>query len=235
MDKSQTGRLFAGILLAAIIFLIAITLPEAISEVKSSLVTHTTMFILSLVFIILFGKGKFSDYGFRRGEKIKWLIPAIIALSLGAVSTLIVLIFKISGINLSRGMSFPEIILYVWIVESICEEVLMRGFLQSFLSPLKEIKVKLYFAEIELPVFIAAVCFSLIHLIIIRAGADVMTVILILIFTFCVGILAGIYRSKSGSLFPAIILHMLANVGGVLGGIIYGIAVYVITGNPPDM
>ncbi len=235
MESLKAKRIFTGIIISAVIFLVAAFLPEIVHILKPSLITHPTMLVLSLIAIFIFSKGNFKEYGFTKGKKIKWLLPTLIALGLGAIATLTTLLLKISGIQMVKSLSFPEIILYVWIIASLCEEVLTRGFLQSFLQPLKDNSVNLLIVKVDLPAFIAALFFSLMHLVIIKGGADFMTVVVIMIFTFCVGILAGHYRSLSGSLIPAVVLHMLANMGGLIGGIIYGIIKVITTGMPPGM
>lgn len=235
MESSKVKILASGILAASVIFIIATILPKFIDLLKPSFITHLSMLILSLAAIAILGKSDFKAYGFQKPEKIKWLLPIIIALGLGAIATLVTVLLGISGIQAVKNLSLPEIILYVWIIASICEEVLIRGFLQSYLAPFKDTYINLWILKVNFPTFIAALFFSLMHLIIIKSGADLLTVVVILIFTFCVGILAGYYRSKSGSIVTAIILHMLANVGGVVGGIIYGILTFIITGHPPKM
>ena len=49
-------------------------------------------------------------------------------------------------------------------------------------------------------------------------GADVGGVLIAVLFAFVLGIVAGYYRQKTESLIPAILVHMLANVGGSLAG-----------------
>jgi len=47
--------------------------------------------------------------------------------------------------------------------------------------------------------------------------------------------MAGYLRSSTGSLVPAIVAHFLANVGGMIGGIIYAIICILTGGSPPGM
>jgi membrane protease YdiL (CAAX protease family) len=76
--------------------------------------------------------------------------------------------------------------------------------------------------------------FGAMHLVLLLAGADIQTTAIIVIFTFSLGLLAGHQRAKSGSLIPAIVLHALANVGGILGGIVYVLITIVTTGKLPE-
>lgn len=47
--------------------------------------------------------------------------------------------------------------------------------------------------------------------------------------------LAGHLRAKTGSLIPAIVVHMLANIGGMIGGIIFTLINFTITGKLPTV
>lgn len=235
MEPGKVIKVITGVLITATIFFISVSLSYYIKFLKVSAVTHITMLLLSIVIILILSKGNIKEYGFQTVKNIKWLPSILLALGLGALATLAMLVFKVSGIQSIKNLSFPEIILYVWFLASICEEILTRGFLQSYLSSLNSVNVNLIFLKVNLPTFIGALCFSLMHLIIVKGGASITTVIIILIFTFCVGLLAGYNRAKSGSIIPAIILHMLANVGGVVGGIFYAMIVFITTGHPPSM
>ena len=36
------------------------------------------------------------------------------------------------------------------------------------------------------------------------------------VFTLAIGVTAGIYRERTGSLVPAVLVHTMANIGGTL-------------------
>jgi membrane protease YdiL (CAAX protease family) len=89
--------------------------------------------------------------------------------------------------------------------------------------------------EFNVPTLISALFFSAMHIIVILSGADPMTVVIVMIYAFLLGLLAGYNRAQSQSLVPAIVLHASANIGGVIGGILVAIVMALVTGKPPSL
>ena len=75
----------------------------------------------------------------------------------------------------------------------------------------------------DLPVVLAAFIFSVMHLSLLTMGVDVYTLLIILVFTFALGLYAGRFRQTYRSIWPAFWIHLAFNVGGVLTAIIYNI------------
>ncbi len=242
MSENNTGRLVTALIAALIIAVASILLPKLIIEgVKSRIfITQGVELALSLLAILILGKGRFRDYGFCLPRKelifcggIAWSM--IGALVLGAAATMAVLISGAMGNPIVKELSFPQIILNVWILSSTIEEIFTRGFLQGHLAYLEDRAVRLLFFKVNLPTLISAVFFACMHLVLILSGVDYKTVIIILIFTFSLGLLAGYQRARTGSLIPSIGIHMLGNIGGVVGGIIYSIYAMLTGGRLPGM
>jgi membrane protease YdiL (CAAX protease family) len=197
--------------------------------------------LLALAAIAVLGKGKFADYGFRLpkidpsapGRKVRYGLSVLVALFLGIVATIAMLALDGNGNPVVRQLSIPQIMLFVWVSSSVIEEILTRGFLQSHLSALSGKYVKPFGLRIELPVLISALFFACMHLILPFVGADATTTVVTFLFTLSIGFLAGHLRAKTGSLLPAIGAHMLANIGGMIGGIIYNVVSFIITGKLP--
>jgi len=176
-------------------------------------VTHSCMWILSILVILLLNRGSLTGYGFTKGSfrlggKIfLWVIPTAVLSVLGFIALR-------SGAPVKPGLGYSPLqsILFVWIYASTCEEIFTRGLLQSFLSPLAgygfNLSKKL---RLSLPVIFSGLYFGLMHIVAIdRMGPPV------IVLTTLLGLVAGYYREKSGSLIPAIIIHALFNVGGML-------------------
>ena len=110
------------------------------------------------------------------------------------------------------GFSYLQDIVFIWVYASICEEVFTRGLLQSFLSPLTRYGINLSKRlRLSLPVLFSGFYFGLMHIVVIdKMGPPV------IVLTTLLGLVAGYYREKWGSLIPAIIIHALFNVGGML-------------------
>lgn len=133
---------------------------------------------------------------------------AFAALGLGIVATLLIQVLKLPSIPILKAMSFPQYLLAVWLVSSICEEVFARGLVQGIADTGRH------------AIYAGAIVFSLIHFSIYLTGGSLYTCLVIMLFTFVLGILAGIARQRS-NLTAAIITHIAFNIGGFLGGIIY--------------
>jgi membrane protease YdiL (CAAX protease family) len=176
-------------------------------------ITHTFMWIFSILIIVLLTKGKIGEYGFtagkfRLGGKIfLWVIPT-------AVLSVIGFFASRAGQNVKEVLEFTHLedIVFVWVYASICEEVFTRGLLQSFLSPLAGYGIKLSKQlRLSLPVLFSGLFFGMMHVVAInRLGPSV------IVFASALGIVAGYYREKTDSLIPATIIHALFNIGGML-------------------
>lgn len=240
MKSSLTARIATALIVFAIIFGIATVIPHLfISAVIPRIATTQALELgLALAAIIILGRGRFADYGFRwpRPERpwteavLHWIPTGLLAIALGAVATLAVLLTGAHGNPLLKKLNLPEIILFVWIFSSTIEEIFTRGFLQSHIALGIPVDPSSRPPRIDLPTWISAAAFASMHLVLLASGAGLKTIVIILLFTFSVGLLAGHQRARTGSLIPAIGVHLLANVGGVVGGIIY-MLIRVITGH----
>jgi len=180
-------------------------------------ITHTTMLILSLILIYLFSKGKVSTYGLKSvslkclGGPI--LVGAIVSGVLYAVGNLL----SLNGEpDFLQEFSLLQIMVLICVYASIAEEFLTRGFLLGFLAPLAGYRVAIYKFYISLPVLVAALFFGLMHVVLLTSGVTYLSVLFIVLSAIILGIIAGYYREKTGSLIPAIIVHMLFNAWGVV-------------------
>jgi membrane protease YdiL (CAAX protease family) len=117
-----------------------------------------------------------------------------------------------------------KLIVSVWVVGSICEELFFRGFLMGFLSPLKGYGFRILRLYLSVPVTVCAVGFALGHLMLLSV-MDARMVAVIVVNSAVLGFIAGYYREESGSVIPAIGAHMTFNiVGAVVGSVVTVIA-----------
>jgi membrane protease YdiL (CAAX protease family) len=176
--------------------------------------------VLSVLLILALSKGDFSRYGFNIGKNIQLPRIMILGLVVGITGTLTGSIIP-DGIPVEPAYgSFISLVIGVWILAGIAEEVFTRGLIQGFLSPLSIFGLTFLGLRISVPVLISALFFGLMHLGILSTGANFLSVAIIVIFAFILGIIAGYYREKTDSLIPAIIVHMCGNVGGWLADFI---------------
>ncbi len=176
-------------------------------------ITHSFMWILSVLIALILAKGKLKNYGFTKGKFrltpriFLWVIPTAILSVIGFIASR-----SVQDIKGGFGLSQLQDIIFVWIYASITEEIFTRGLLQSFLSPLTGYGINLSKKlRLSLPVIFSGLFFGMMHIVAIdKMGPPV------IIFTSVLGIIAGYYREKTESLIPAIIIHALFNIGGML-------------------
>jgi membrane protease YdiL (CAAX protease family) len=180
----------------------------------SELVSFIVSLIISIFIITALSRGKISAYGFKRTGDVRLAGIAMISLGIGIVTTLVGTIVGLEGPAFMEGYSFIHIIVSIWVYASVYEEVVARGLFQSLLSPLMKFGFTITGFRVSLPVLLSALFFALTHMALLTTGADAYYVIYIVIFAFIIGLMAAYYREKSESLIPAIIIHMLANIGG---------------------
>jgi len=163
-------------------------------------------------------KGRISTYGFKLTEDLQLKGIILWSFGIGVGGALIQSFIPGEGLAFLEDFSFPRIVISIWIYASICEEVLTRGLIQGYLSPLTKYGFTLFKARISLPVLVGALFFGLMHLALLTMGVGGLLVLTIVFFAFILGIVAGFYRERTGSLIPAIITHMAFNISGTLCG-----------------
>jgi membrane protease YdiL (CAAX protease family) len=171
------------------------------------------MWVLSILVILLLTGGQMRGYGLAKGEFrltpriFLWVIPT-------AVLSVIGFFASRAGAEVKGGFGLSPLqgVIFVWIYASTSEEIFTRGLLQSFLSPLTRYGINLSRrVRLSFPVLFSGLHFGLMHIVAIdKMGPPV------IVLTSLLGIVAGYYREKTGSLIPAIIIHALFNVGGML-------------------
>jgi membrane protease YdiL (CAAX protease family) len=212
-------RLLAALLLGLFISVLSLSMPGILQVSETSplwlgaFITHSFMWALSLIIIALLTRGRIKEYGFTRGKFrltagiFLWVIPT-------AILSIIGFFASPSGAEIKSGFDLSPLqsVIFVWIYASTCEEVFTRGLLQSLLSPILRYGISLSKKiRLSLPVLFSGLYFGLMHIVAIdKMGPPV------IILTSLLGIVAGYYREKTGSLIPAIIIHALFNIGGML-------------------
>ena len=125
------------------------------------------------------------------------------------------------GHPLLSQLSPLEIFIYVFILASISEELLFRGYLLNALIILD----KKYFGKLNLSIFISALAFATLHLGLLKVGATPKFVAVIFVFTLNIGLLAGYFQKKyDNNTAYAILAHMGSNFISVLSIIFMHIA-----------
>jgi hypothetical protein len=192
----------------------------------SSDITQIVFLVVSLSLIYLFSRGNVETYGLKsvKGSEIvkPVLVSIIVSIVITGVGMVLVMLGGEGGVNGTdsiMGSGILKAIISVWIIASISEEVFFRGLLQGFLNPLKKSGINLFKIHISVPIIFSALFFGLGHIGVISFLGTNMTILIIINATI-LGFIAGYYREKTGSLIPAIVVHMTFNIVGSIIGII---------------
>ena len=187
---------------------------------EKSSVLKFYILILSIITILFLNKGSLKNYGFNLSKNTNYFKMTLISIGVIIASMMIGGILFIGILShlfptentnvLPKNESLLEMILTIWIWSSICEEVLVRGLMQSFMNNLKNIKL----FKLSLPVIISGLFFGSIHLSLLSGNMGIWYVCFIVFNTTIIGLLTAFYREKSESLISPILIHILANVIG---------------------
>ena len=221
-------RLIVGVLLPIPvvglgIFLVSTVgrrLPVEHSELlPGGVMIQVAMFLVSFCLIAALSRGRLAEYGFKAATsaqlKTAFIFGSIVAVIVHVVIAIVWTLFPPAETHPAlAGSSFIRTVFTVWIVASTSEEVVHRGLIQSFLKPLGVYGLNLGRIRLSLPVIVAAVIFGVLHIMLVTLGADSRLVGGIVGMAIVLGLVAGYYREKTGSLVPAVLVHMLFNIYG---------------------
>jgi membrane protease YdiL (CAAX protease family) len=218
----------SGIILTALVYFVSIFIGHhwhlSSSIVEDSVLNHGTMLILSIVLIIIFKKQvKYRIAVPKLGEIFKpILIGLLCAIVINVIMNIISVIVTgtVESHPLMQHTTVLKNFLSVFILASIAEEFLFRGFFQNYLKPLGAFGLKVFKRRISLPVLISALAFSAAHLVLIASGVGALFIVRVLIFTFVLGLIAGYYHEKHDNHIFAILVHMSGNLMGLVSVIL---------------
>ena len=190
------------------------------SIVEDSVLNHGTMLVLSVLLILAFKKQVKYRIAMPKLNQIfkPILFGFLSAVVINVVLSIVAFIAtgSVQSHPLLENTTFLKNFLSVFILASIGEEFLFRGFFQNYLKPLGVWGFKIFKRRISLPVLISALTFSAAHLILLASGVDTMFIIRILVFTFVLGLIAGYYQEKHDNHIFAILVHMAGNLMGLI-------------------
>jgi membrane protease YdiL (CAAX protease family) len=174
-------------------------------------------FSSALIFIwILFKKD--NDLGFKISTQyITKIIILVFLLQSITIISIIIIMHEKKLVPLYLYQNSILLIIFKYLLLTpIAEEIFLRGLIQSYLNPLKKWHISLHTIKLSLPVLIGGGLFGIMHFFSIESSQHWSAIIKATLSTTLLGIIAGYYREKSGSLFSAIIAHSVYNFFGVL-------------------
>jgi membrane protease YdiL (CAAX protease family) len=213
--------------------LTARALPESVATHYPWLrqaVTQGLMAVVALGAMAELGR-PFGEFGFRRpapakGHFMLW------GLALGIASTGVMLALGLRGMGARlAAYGLPGMVLWIWLISSIVEEVFCRGWFQSLVAGVGESDP--HSERTRAAVIWSAALFGTMHLSLLFAGVEIAAVVVIVLSVTALGYVCSAARARTGSLRPAIAAHVMFNVGGFLAGVICAIAYCAATGRLP--
>ena len=225
-------RVVLAVLLAAVVINLAGGLAMGVSKslpadapkaLVSGLLMQTGLLVFSLLAMLILGKGRLTGFGFAMPQQAQWMSVIFAGFGVGLAAAAIISIASTGKSPLDMQFSPLQTVLMIWVYASTCEEVFTRGLIQSFLVPLADRGINVWRRRLSLPVLVSAAIFGLMHLSLLTMGSPILSVLLIVIFAFVLGLMAGYQRERTTSLLPAVLLHSLFNISGSLVGWIVSI------------
>jgi len=238
--KSGWPRAIAGFAWGISLFLVIAwgmkvairSMPDA-SPAISQVALKLVLILAAMVAWKGLGRG-YAEMGWRRPEgakrmQVPWFCLSIVAMMAGSVAMVLLELRH----PLMAQLTFLQIVLSVWLLSSISEEIYVRGLVQSWMAgrgmgdgvrPLTEPSVVM-----------SALLFAAMHVPLMWTSIGVAGGLIIVLATLGVGLACAVLRARTGSLWPAILCHILGNLAGVPGGILGVILYRLIHGRLPEM
>ncbi|USN99610.1 MAG: CPBP family intramembrane metalloprotease [Phycisphaeraceae bacterium] len=171
-----------------------------------------------------------GEMGWRRPDRVAWwrwlVLYAVACLSMGGAA--IGMILTGSHHPVIEGLSFPEIVVLVWFVSSVAEEIFVRGLVQSWMG-----EGVTTAGGRRAVVLSSAALFASLHLSLMWLGAGVLGGGIVVGATFGLGWAAASVRSSTNSLWHAIGVHVVGNIAAVPIGVVGMVLYRVINGHFP--
>lgn len=208
---------------------IAPLLPDRFASDSSSMgaIFKTILALLALIIIWLIPGKHRRDFGLCLPKHLNYLklVGITFIITLGSLFIFAPLYMGILShvfqVKMSGGFDFGSsiwvMIIGVWFWSSVTEEIFHRSLIQSLLQDLSNHR----FWGLSLPVWISALIFGAGHLTVFKLSSSPFFVMFIVSNAFIMGLVASYYREKSGSILPAILVHILANIIGSLPSIFF--------------
>jgi len=187
----------------------------------------TVLLGFTLVAVRVSGHG-WRHFGFQRATGVHWARAVGLGALLGGAATVCIIATPAQGMPQLKSFGLVGLIVSVWFYSSVTEELFVRGWLQSSLESAGHGNGE----RRALPVLLSGLFFGSLHLSLVPAGADWMTVVILVAATTLLGFQTARLRQRHGSLLPAIAAHVAFNVGGLAAGILINVIAIARTGAP---
>jgi membrane protease YdiL (CAAX protease family) len=225
-------RAIQAVLLGVVVFLCCVWLARRLAPLMSentSLAAQCALKVLLIAASLALWastRRAWAEMGWKRPRGgvrlVRWY--ALAALAMGVAS--IALIWSGSRHPAVAGMSFLQIVVAIWLLSSVAEEIFVRGLIQSWIAAPSSQEPVGNAQRVAVPV--SAAFFAGMHVPLLWMGAGAVGGGSIVAATLVVGWAAAELRARTDSLAHAIGVHIFANVAAVPFGIL-GVLVFRLT------
>lgn len=195
--------------------LIGIFLREFEIKYDPILANETSILLSSLFFIYLMPNEK--EYGFNlkgRNRLLSIMLWAFLLQLLPMAAIILSFHLSLPLPKFVYSESLLGIFLKYVIYAPLCEEIFMRGLVQTNLSSLSG-SLQIRRIQLSTSVVVTAFAFGVMHFITTKGIKDFIS-------PFILGLIAGYHREKSNSLYPAFVAHATYNFcGGFFARVMY--------------
>ncbi len=204
-----------------LVSVLVMTVPDFASAVDTDpwlvvpVIIATTL-TTSTLLILRISRGNLRGYGLHLPDRDRLWRPLVTGLIFG---TLIGALGRLFGGDSSSFLGETPLvwgILLFWVGAPIQEETIFRGLFQGYLSLNLGGNMRAGPLPISVPALISAIAFSAVHVGIFTTGSGIDVIAPTVLGALVLGILAGHYRARDGSLLGPIIIHALFNATGTL-------------------
>ena len=220
--RNQWLRAFVGYVWGLLLFFgVAWALKRGLGSMESgSAVVSQIVLKSALVLVALIGwnllKRPLGEMGWRKANwwnrsHLVWFVVAAASMMAGSVVMLLM------GLRhpLASQMSFLQVVLVIWLLSSLSEEVYVRGLVQSWVADRDDACG--ISSAFEPSIVSSAFLFASMHGSLMWSPIGVKGGLTIVLSTLGVGWACAVLRASSKSLMPAIACHVVANVAAVPG------------------
>ncbi|MFO0829539.1 MAG: CPBP family intramembrane glutamic endopeptidase [Phycisphaerales bacterium] len=158
----------------------------------------------------------------------RWLGLSCLAMAAAAVA----MILNDLRHPLASQLSFLPLMAIVWFLSSFAEEVYVRGAMQSWCQLGLDGRT---LRPTSAPIVASALLFAAMHVPLIWKGGGPLGGGIIVAATLFVGWGCAVVRARTGSVWAPFVVHALANMAAVPGGIVGAIAYRIAFGTFPTM
>lgn len=238
MNSAESCNIFVraavGVLAGAALFfgcgtLLKLWLGE-MSALKLQWIFKASLILIALVAWKLTGRS-WAQMGWQRARptKGKWIWYLMGALAMGFAS--IAMLLTKNRHPIASQFTFLQIIVTIWLLSSISEEIFVRGLMQSWIAAPFELTPR--DSGYHIVILASAALFGGLHVPLIWKGGGAVGGGIIVAATFLLGWAAAQIRARTGSLLHAIGVHIVGNIAAVPFGIVGVILYRIIYGEMP--